>query len=276
MPGLGIRDPNSFQKAELLSIISHIRSRQDAHGFEDAFRWKNVSDAGGELELARYGYNAKHAKTKKASARQKARRKTQKPKQAAERLAQLDGLIPMPGELSDNASMPGDNHQNVANHVDAMASPPPDDIAAGGSLNAAIDPNIDPKLQDQGTREHSTSPQPIPFPLKHITELQYQRIRTTMPLNLLPINGPNEGPPQYAILPTLWDEYVTNLENGVFDQAPPPARQKRMRGPEILMMEEAEKLIGSNPTKRSRAAAAVARMEAEKANTKRPKTRRKK
>ena len=42
------------------------------------------------------------------------------------------------------------------------------------------------------------------------------------------------------------------------------------------MMEEAEKLIGSNPTKRSRAAEAVARQEVEKANMKCPKAHRKK
>ncbi len=105
VPRLGIRDPNSFQKADLLAFISHIRARQEAHGIDDAFRWKNIADASGELEPACYGFNAKAAKTKQASARQKARRQARKrPKSIADQLAQLDGLIPMPDDGVETAA----------------------------------------------------------------------------------------------------------------------------------------------------------------------------
>ncbi len=39
-----------------------------------------------------------------------------------------------------------------------------------------------------------------------------------MTIDLLPVNGPNEGPPEYEILPTMWDEYLQSLEAGVFDR----------------------------------------------------------
>ncbi len=256
MPGLGIRDPNLFQKAELLSIIQHIRSRQVTHGVEDAFRWKNVVDSSGELELSRYGYNAKAAKTKLASARQKARRKARKKSKvgqdAQEQLAQLDGLIPMPDDRRSRSPM-------------NTPAPAPD--------GAAMDPNIDPALQQQVPgHQNSPSPEPNHFPLKRITEAQYQQLRTIINVDLLPVNGPNEGPPEYEILPTMWDEYVHNLEAGLFDQdlgteqehpaqeiipeqESEPVRRKRTR--RDFIVQEADNVVGPNPPKRRRAAAAV-------------------
>ncbi len=138
VPGLGIRDPNLFQKADLLSIIEHIRSRQATHGVEDTFRWKNVVDSSGELELSRYGYNAKAAKTKLASARQKARRKARKKSKAGqgapEQLAQLDGLIPMPDDRQSRSPTPGQHD------------------AAPAQDGAAMDPNIDPSSSTTNAR----------------------------------------------------------------------------------------------------------------------------
>ena len=261
MPGLGIRDPNLFQKAELLSIIQHIRSHQVTHGVEDAFRWKNVVDSLGELELSRYGYNAKAAKTKLASACQKARRKARKKSKvgqvAQEQLAQFDGLIPMPDDHRSRSPM-------------NTPAPAPD--------GAAMDPNIDPALQQQVPgHQNSPSPEPNHFPLKRIMEAQYQQLRTIINVDLLPVNGPNEGPPEYEILPTMWDEYLQSLEAGVFhrdlgtegehreeeiipEQESEPVRRKRTR--RDFMMEEAEKLVGPNPSKRSRATPAVERQQA--------------
>lgn len=264
VPGLGIRDPNLFQKADLLSIIEHIRSRQATHGVEDTFRWKNVVDSSGELELSRYGYNAKAAKTKLASARQKARRKARKKSKAGqgapEQLAQLDGLIPMPDDRQSRSPTPGQHD------------------AAPAQDGAAMDPNIDPALQQQMPgHQNSPSPEPYNFPLKRITEAEYQQLRTLMTIDLLPVNGPNEGPPEYEILPTMWDEYLQSLEAGVFhrdlgtegehreeeiipEQESEPVRRKRTR--RDFMMEEAEKLVGPNPSKRSRATPAVERQQA--------------
>ena len=85
--------------------------------------------------------------------------------------------------------------------------------------DGAMDPNIDPALQQQMPgRENSASPEPVQFVLKRISEAEYQQLRRTITVDLLPVNGPNEGPPEYEILPTMWDEYVKNLEAGVFDQ----------------------------------------------------------
>ena len=92
------------------------------------------------------------------------------------------------------------------------------------------------------------------------------------------MNGPNEGPPEYEILPTMWDEYVKNLEAGVFDQETAaeqeipetdiipeqevgPIRRKRTR--RDFMMEETGKVVGQSPPKRTRAAEAVAKQAAE-------------
>ncbi len=266
VPRLGIRDPNSFQKADLLAFISHIRARQEAHGIDDAFRWKNIADATGELEPARYGFNAKAAKTKQASARQKARRQARKrPKSIparADQLAQLDGLIPMPDDGVETAA--ADSTIRESN--------------ATASSSRAMDPNIDPRLQSSPDGEQeNASPEPEVFPLKRITDLEYQRLRKTIPqLILPPVNGPNDGPPEYEILPTLWDEYQQNLAKGLYDEAPVPVRQKRRT--EDLMMEEASRVMGRNPSKRSRAAEALARQEADNqlGPTKRKSIRRKK
>ena len=184
VPGLGIRDPNLFQKADLLSIISHIRSRQDTHGAEDAFRWKNVVNASGELELSRYGYNAKAAKTKKASACQKVRRKARKQRKsgevAQEQLAQLDGLIPMPEDHWSRSPMPGRSNAAEAD-MELLNTP----AAARG--NGAMDPNIDPALQQQiPGRENSASPKPVQFVLKRISKAEYQQLRRTICLGLAP------------------------------------------------------------------------------------------
>ncbi len=114
-------------------------------------------------------------------------------------------------------------------------------------------PNIDPRLQSSPDGEQeNASPEPEVFPLKRITDLEYQRLRKTIPqLILPPVNGPNDGPPEYEILPTLWDEYQQNLAKGLYDEAPAPVRQKRRT--EDLMMEEASRVMGRNPSKRSRA-----------------------
>ena len=274
--GLGIQDPNSFQKGELLAFILHIRSRQEAHGIEDAFHWKNVADAGGELELAHYGYNAKAAKTKQASAHQKARRQARKRTMTmtavANQLDQLDGLLPMPDSRSNSPSgsrAPMQGNNDVQD--DAPAAPAIHRNNPPASTVRAMDPNIDPQIQDMADDQPgNSSPEPETFPLKCITELEYQRIRRTVPqLIIPPINGPNDGPPEYQILPTLWDEYQENLAKGLYDEDPPAMSQKHPRRQEDLMIEEAHKFMGPNPTKRSRAAKALAHQEAaqEKAMT---------
>ena len=232
-------------------------------------------NASGELELSRYGYNAKAAKTKKASACQKVRRKARKQRKsgevAQEQLAQLDGLIPMPEDHWSRSPMPGRSNAAEAD-MELLNTP----AAARG--NGAMDPNIDPALQQQMPgHQNSPSPEPYNFPLKRITEAEYQQLRTLMTIDLLPVNGPNEGPPEYEILPTMWDEYLQSLEAGVFhrdlgtegehreeeiipEQESEPVRRKRTR--RDFMMEEAEKLVGPNPSKRSRATPAVERQQA--------------
>ncbi len=194
---------------------------------------------------------------------------------AQEQLAQLDGLLPMPGGHAENhirspSPVPGQSKN-------AGAPRGFNNNVAPADKNAAMDPNIDPALQEQEPRgDDGGSPEHVPFILKRISEIEYQQLRRTITVDLLPVNGPNEGPPEYEVLPAMWDEYVQNLEAGMFDEETvpdketvpeaeiEPSRRKRTRRQEELMMEEADKVVGRHPTKRSRAAEAVARHEAEK------------
>ncbi len=180
-------------------------------------------------------------------------RKVKLARMREEQLAQLDGLIPMPDDCRSRSPM---------------------NTPAPAPNSAAMDPNIDPALQQQVPgHQNSPSPEPNHFPLKRITEAQYQQLRTIINVDLLPVNGPNEGPPEYEILPTMWDEYVHNLEAGLFDQdlgvteqehpaqeiipeqESEPVRRKRTR--RDFIVQEADNVVGPNPPKRRRAAAAV-------------------
>jgi hypothetical protein len=156
------KDPRNMTKATILSLIVHIRMRQERYGAENAFRFRQYHN-GSDMVSAEYETQVETERAADRAKKQKAtRRKLKKGKEKA--TAAHSPKSPDPARV-----------------------PPPDETSnprrAAHDNNDMIDPALLPNPQD--------NPEII------VNDIQLQVLLAHGYPPAIPINGPNDGPPQY-------------------------------------------------------------------------------
>lgn len=244
-------DPRNIKKDIIIKFCCHVRERQEKHGVSEAFRFLRYQN-GKERAPAEYGVRAEE---------ERAAVKAQKQKQIREArvIAQKDRAANKRGKQK------GPNRNST-----------PEPCGTHGPGTGVIDGNpvmvIDPALlltgddspnPINGTRVgHAMVPGVMPE-MVLIGANEMQKLHSTGYPSTIPVNGPGDGPPMYAVPASaqrILDEVRTqtqtecprNAETNVPQPITPRGKRKRSRNADTRTIEEAEKLLVSTRTRGKR------------------------
>ena len=231
--GFTFEDPRNLKKGQILEFFKHVRERQESHGPSEAFRFLKYVK-GRELVSAEYGTRldeecaatktakarSAHANVKattKGNGKSKGRGKGKAKETETADADDMDGGIPFdhrqtPNSKSSITQRPGSLTIPIDPVLLAMQSLMPP--RGAGNVPAAI--SMPPR--DQGNISPTISIDESDMAV--LTSLGHQAI--------LPVNGPNDGPPMYSITASahqMLHQHKLNLsehgQNAGQTQSPP-------------------------------------------------------
>jgi hypothetical protein len=161
------KDPRNMTKATILRLFEHIRMRQERYGPENAFRFRQYCNGGG-MVIAEYGTRANDEKAADRARKQKASRGRSKK-----------------GKGKATAAIA--RNRSEAHTHDPTEAHPQDESSITQSAEHDNNDMIDPAL----LHNHEVDQGII------VNDIQMQVLLSHGYPPAIPINGPNDGPPQY-------------------------------------------------------------------------------
>lgn len=248
------KDPRNMTKSDIIQFCEHVKQRQEEHGVEEAFRFLKYWN-GKEMIAVAYGTSASDERAAERARKQREARaggkrsNKKKGKRAAANQAEVDLQAP-------------------ANQATVAAADPSQVSPQRLTQDPADIMQIDPILlavTGHGDNDPSSSTAAMRAPELSaegmiINEEDMQLLRPLGYGGVLPVNGPNEGPPVYHI-PAAAVNVLTQqkmMGNQPAHHAPSEATQKlrvprkRMGNADTQTLQEGQALLASSRTTRSR------------------------
>jgi hypothetical protein len=179
-----------MSKSSIMELCEHIRHRQELHGLAEGLAFHHYHN-GKELVPAEYGNRADDIQAKKRAQKKKAERHATAQKKSRKKGKQKD-------RGTHTEAMAG----TTDDPVQPMASePPPVQLASG---NIIPDDLIDPALVELSNQAPDSGSGLVTGGIV-IDGYQMEALRQHGYQAVIPINGPNEGPPWYSVPATALD-----------------------------------------------------------------------
>jgi hypothetical protein len=245
-------------KGDIYAFCQHVRKRQDENGTADAFRFSKYHN-GKEMVNADYGTRmGEQRAAARASEARKGRELTKKKKEANKgKQRQLTSDVeeeerdPAPvrrGRTPSNISQEADIFHRIDPALLAMDQTCTDQQE---QRHATVAINIvGPDDENAAVKNRAAGTEGAAGPSIVITQRQMEILTTHGHQTLLPLNGPNEGPPLYQVHSTATEVLSSaggnRLNTGTAIEAglrpKPRPTKKRVRNADKQTIEEAKKL----------------------------------
>lgn len=225
--GMALKDPRNMTKQQLLDFAAHVQGRQLAWGVKQAFRFNQYYNG---TEIVKAEYNDQQESAAVESLRAPTAREKSKSRQRKPRGPSANAAITADAVTTGNAVATVNAATSLnANHTSKTAN-----AAANATQMPYGLENIDPALwEEQGADSRDAFPPKPQEPLTQRIDSTEMGILTNLGYPaVLPINGPNEGPPVYEVPVTALDLlHHHHGDDGRADQLQdPPAKIIRARG----------------------------------------------
>ena len=178
-----ICDPRNMRKEDIQSFFGHIKQRQDQYGAENAFRFRKALGRDQEhLEINYPDPVPLHHDHGQQSPRKLPKKRGK---------GKAKGPTLTPGTMPSGISAPDTPAPNTpAPDTPAPDTPAPDTPAPGTSA---------PHISAPGTSAQPSTPAEFDVPMTIIGQAAMMTLVAKGHPPVLPLNGPNDGDPQYAV-----------------------------------------------------------------------------
>lgn len=199
-PRMTIKDPRNMTKGQILNFLANVDEREKRYGIQDGFRFHSYYN-GTEMVPAEYPIEVGEPAQQAAGIRPKKARAAKKSRKGKEK-----ELLPPSDSARDSR---GPNAARLNTRQPNAAGP-------------ASDSNIDPSLLAPGTvppqsSDDDNAPEPT---IRRIGETEMTVLVNLGHPPVLPINGPNDGLPQYEVASAAYQLFISKLVAQPKEQGP--------------------------------------------------------
>jgi len=192
-----LKDPRNMTKGQILTFLAHVDEREKRYGLQDGFRFHCYYN-GTDMVPAEYPINVDEAAEHAAGVKAKKARASKKSRKGKEKGKEKEVAPPNQSDTQSRQTYAGGHNTHQ-----------PD---AAGIIS---DSNIDPSLLAAGPvpPQSSDDEDALQSSTRRIGDAEMAVLVKLGHPPVVPINGPQDGLPQYEVTSTAYQLYVSKLRS---------------------------------------------------------------
>lgn len=197
-----LKDPRNMTKGQILTFLAHVDEREKRYGLQDGFRFHCYYN-GTDMVPAEYPINVDEAAEQAAGVKAQKARASKKSRKGKEKGKEKEVAPPNQSDTQSRQTYAGGHNTITAGHNSRHSD-------AAGIIS---DSNIDPSLLAAGpvppqSSDDEDAPQSS---TRRIGDAEMAVLVKLGHPPVVPINGPQDGLPQYEVTSAAYQLYVSKL-----------------------------------------------------------------